>query len=156
RPAVEIERIRAAQTALVLRVGQETREVGGFHLGGHGDHDRASRGAHRGAHGDLRLEPLNLSPDNETGDALNDQAVRAVILDVTPEHDPRFLALDDQSSPALTPAGGEELPVADAEPDRAALDIEEAGVDRDDRRVRRRDLLDGPTHGGSAGPDQTK
>src|SRR5262249_56638128 len=77
-------------------------------------------------------------------------------LDVAPERDPRFLALDDESTPTLTPAGGEELPVADAEPDRAALGIEEAGVDRDDRRVRRRDLLDGPTHGGSAGPDQTK
>src|SRR5262249_47612316 len=59
-------------------------------------------------------------------------------------------------TPALTPAGGKKLPVADTEPDRAAVGVEEAGVDGDDRRVRCRDLLDGSTHGGSAGRNQAK
>src|SRR4029077_19881125 len=155
RASIEIEGIPAPERTLVRWIGKEAREGGGFDLRRHDEYDDISPGAHRGPLGDLGFQLQDLSRDNKTGDTLDDEAMVKRGLDVGAEHDPPLLAIDHESAPAPPVAPRHDSPFVDGEAHRAALLVEEAGVDSHDNGIRRDDLLHGAPQRRASRGDQT-
>ena len=66
-----------------------------------------------------------------------------MVLDVGTEHDPPLLAIDHESTPVPLFARGHHSSFVDGEAHRTALFVEEAGIDSNDNRIGRNDLLYG-------------
>src|SRR5438093_1996989 len=150
-PSVKIESIHASEATRLGWASKEAREGCGLRLRCDDEGDHTPLGAHRGPLGELRLEPLDSSFDDETRNALDDEAMCAGIGDVGAEHDSRVRTTDDEGTPALPLATSDESSFVDREAHGAALIVEEAGVDRNGSRKWRGDLFHSLLRGRAGG-----
>src|SRR5687768_14210090 len=112
-PSVEVEGVSTAESALLGRVGKKSREGCGSDPGRNDEHDGFPLGADCGSLRDLWLQLLNLSTDNETGNALNNEARCTVLGDVRALDDPSRPVVDHEGAPFLPLAAGYDSSLVD-------------------------------------------